>query len=177
VASKLRSSELYGIQAFNAMPDRLRQQRFRRDNSRVLERSYAAAAGDLMNMPKSDHRMVVLAVEDEPIVRMSLADFLDDAGFKVFEAVNADEAIALLQARSDVQVVVTDIEMPGSMNGLELARVVQVRWPDVGIVVTSGRVRPSTDDLMDGVVFLSKPYLPDAVISAIRQVTMPKHSN
>jgi CheY-like chemotaxis protein len=69
--------------------------------------------------------MVVLAVEDEPIVRMSMSDFLDDAGYKVFEAVNADEAIALLQARSDVQVVVTDIEMPGSMNGLELARVVR----------------------------------------------------
>jgi CheY-like chemotaxis protein len=121
--------------------------------------------------------MVVLAVEDEPIVRMSMADFLDDAGFKVFEAVNADEAIALLQARSDVQVVVTDIEMPGSMNGLELARLVRVRWPGVGIVVTSGRVRPVSDDLMDGVVFLSKPYLPDAVIGAIRRVAVPKQPN
>jgi CheY-like chemotaxis protein len=129
-----------------------------------------------MNMPKSDHRVVVLAVEDEPIVRMSMADFLDDAGFKVFEAVNADEAIALLQARSDVHVVVTDIEMPGSMNGIELARVVRVRWPGVGIVMTSGRVRPQTGDLMGGVVFLSKPYLPDAVIGAIRQVIMPKRS-
>ncbi len=128
-------------------------------------------------MPKSDHRMVVLAVEDEPIVRMSMADFLDDAGFKVFEAVNADEAIALLQARSDVQVVVTDIEMPGSMNGLELARVVRVRWPGVGIVVTSGRVRPGPDDLIDKVVFLSKPYLPEAVVNAIRQVTTLNQPN
>jgi CheY-like chemotaxis protein len=108
---------------------------------------------------------------------MSMADFLDDAGFKVFEAVNADEAIALLQARSDVQVVVTDIEMPGSMNGLELARAVRVRWPGVGIVVTSGRVRPWSDDLMGGVVFLSKPYLPDAVIGAIRRVAVPKQPN
>jgi CheY-like chemotaxis protein len=130
-----------------------------------------------MNMPESDHRMIVLAVEDEPIVRMSMADFLDDAGFKVFEAVNADEAIALLQSRSDVQVVVTDIEMPGSMNGLELAQVVRVRWPGVGIVVTSGRVRPVSDDLMDGVVFLSKPYLPDAVIGAIQRVAVPKQPN
>lgn len=130
-----------------------------------------------MNMPKSDYQMVVLAVEDEPIVRMSMADFLDDAGFKVFEAVNADEAIALLQARTDVQAIVTDIEMPGSMNGLELARVVQLRWPGVGIVVTSGRVSPGPDDLMNKVVFLNKPYLPDAVIGAIRQVTMPKQSN
>jgi CheY-like chemotaxis protein len=129
-----------------------------------------------MNMSKSDHRRVVLAVEDEPIVRMNMADFLDDAGFKVFEAVNADEAIALLQARTDVQAIVTDIEMPGSMNGLELARVVQVRWPGVGIVVTSGRVRPGPDDLMNKAVFLTKPYLPDAVIGAIRQVTMPKQA-
>lgn len=128
-------------------------------------------------MPKSDHRMVVLAVEDEPIVRMSMADFLDDAGFKVFEAVNADEALALLHARADVQALVTDIEMPGSMNGLELARVVQVRWPGVGIVVTSGRVCPGPGDLTSKVVFLNKPYLPDAVIGAIRRVTLPKQSN
>jgi two-component system, response regulator PdtaR len=67
--------------------------------------------------------MVVLVVEDETLVRMFMADFLDEAGFKVFEAVNADEALTVLKARPDVQVVVTDIEMPaGSMNGLRLAR-------------------------------------------------------
>ena len=130
-----------------------------------------------MNLPKSDHRMVVLAVEDEPIVRMFMADFLGEAGFQVFEAVSADEALALLHARTDVQAMVTDIEMPGSMNGLELARVVQVRWPGVGIVVTSGRVCPGPDDLTRKVAFLNKPYLPDAVIGAIRRVTMSKQSN
>jgi two-component system, response regulator PdtaR len=63
--------------------------------------------------------MVVLVVEDQTLVRMFMADFLDEAGFKVFEAVNADEALTVLQARSDVQAVGTDIEMPaGSMNGL-----------------------------------------------------------
>jgi CheY-like chemotaxis protein len=67
--------------------------------------------------------MVVLVVVDETLVRMFMADFLDEAGFKVFEAVNADEALTVLKARPDVQVVVTDIEMPaGSMNGLRLAR-------------------------------------------------------
>jgi two-component system, response regulator PdtaR len=74
-------------------------------------------------MPNSEPRMVVLVVEDQTLVRMFMADFLDEAGFKVFEAVNADEALTVLQARSDVQAVVTDIEMPaGSMNGLKLAR-------------------------------------------------------
>ena len=81
--------------------------------------------------------MVVLVVEDATLVRMFMADFLDEAGFKVFEAVNADEALTVLQARPDVQAVVTDIEMPGSTNGLELARTVRERWPSVEIVVTS----------------------------------------
>lgn len=125
-------------------------------------------------MSKSDQPMVVLVVEDELLVRMSMADFLDDAGFKVFEAINADEALALLEARTDVQAVVTDIEMPGSMNGLELARVVRVRWPRIGIILTSGRVCPEPGELTGEVVFLSKPYLPEAVIIAIRQVTTPK---
>jgi CheY-like chemotaxis protein len=74
-------------------------------------------------MSVAEPRMVVLVVEDETLVRMFMADFLDEAGFKVFEAVNADEALTVLKARPDVQVVVTDIEMPaGSMNGLRLAR-------------------------------------------------------
>jgi CheY-like chemotaxis protein len=74
-------------------------------------------------MSVAEPRMVVLVVVDETLVRMFMADFLDEAGFKVFEAVNADEALTVLKARPDVQVVVTDIEMPaGSMNGLRLAR-------------------------------------------------------
>jgi two-component system, response regulator PdtaR len=125
-------------------------------------------------MPHSEPRMVILVVEDEPLVRMFLADFLDEAGFKVFEAVNADEAITLLQARPDVQAVLTDIEMPGSMNGLELARVIQDRWPGVGVVVTSGRAQPGPDDVSDAVAFVSKPYLPDTIISVIRQMATPQ---
>jgi CheY-like chemotaxis protein len=74
-------------------------------------------------MSVAEPRMVVLVVVDETLVRMFMADFLDEAGFKVFEAVNADEALTVLKARPDVLVVVTDIEMPaGSMNGLRLAR-------------------------------------------------------
>ncbi|WP_262272650.1 MULTISPECIES: response regulator [Microvirga] len=126
-------------------------------------------------MSDSEPRMVVLVVEDETLVRMFMTDFLDEAGFKVFEAVNADEALTVLKARPDVQVVVTDIEMPaGSMNGLNLARAIQKRWPGVGVVVTSGRERPGPDDLSEKVAFLAKPYLPDTIINVIRQLATPQ---
>lgn len=127
-----------------------------------------------MSMQTQEPRMVVLVVEDQTLVRMFIADFLDDAGFKVFEAVNADEAMTVLQARPDVQVVVTDIEMPGSMNGLELTRMVQERWPGVGVVITSGRERPGPDDLSEKVAFLAKPYLPETVINVVRQMATPQ---
>jgi CheY-like chemotaxis protein len=118
--------------------------------------------------------MVILVIEDEPLVRLFLTDFLDEAGFKVFEAVNADEAMTILQARPDIQVIISDIEMPGSMNGLELARAVHERWPGIGIVVTSGRERPGPDDLSEKVAFLAKPYLPDTVTTLIRQMATPQ---
>jgi CheY-like chemotaxis protein len=126
---------------------------------------------DCLPMPDADPRRVVLVVEDETLVRMFMTDFLDEAGFNVFEAAHADEALAVLQARPDVQAVVTDIEMPaGSMNGLELARVIRERWPDVGVVVTSGRARPGPDDLSDRVAFFAKPYRPDTIINTVRQM-------
>lgn len=81
---------------------------------------------------------------------------LDEA--KVFEAVSADEALAVLEARPDLQAVVTDIEMlAGSIDGLELAHLVRQRWPRIGVVVTSGRQRPGPDDLPDETAFLAKP--------------------
>ena len=125
-------------------------------------------------MSHSEPRMVILVVEDEPLVRLFLTDFLDEAGFKVFEAVNGDEAMTILQARPDVQVIISDIEMPGSMNGLELARAVQERWPGIGVVVTSGRERPGPDDLSDKAALLAKPYLPDTVLSLIRPMATPQ---
>jgi two-component system, response regulator PdtaR len=125
-------------------------------------------------MSHSEPRMVVLVVEDQTLVRMFMADFLDEAGFKVFEAVNADEALTVLQARPDVQAVVTDIEMPGSLDGIGLAQVIRDRWPGIGVIVTSGRARPGPDDLSDKVAFLAKPYLPDTIINVIRQMATPQ---
>jgi CheY-like chemotaxis protein len=93
-----------------------------------------------MSISEPEPRPVVLVVEDETLVRLFASDFLDEAGFKVFEAVNADEALAVLQARPDVQAIVTDIEMPGAMNGIALAKAVRERWPGVRIVIISGRL-------------------------------------
>jgi CheY-like chemotaxis protein len=84
-------------------------------------------------------RQVVLIVEDEALVRMTAVDMIEEAGFEILEAANADEAILLLEARRDITVLFTDIEMPGSMDGLRLAQAVRGRWPPIKIIATSGR--------------------------------------
>src|SRR5580700_2917182 len=98
-------------------------------------------------------RPVVLVVEDEFLIRMNAAEMIEEAGFEVVEASNADEAVAILEARLDIAVVFTDIQMPGSMDGLKLAKAVRDRWPPIHIVATSGHVTVDEDDLPDGSVF------------------------
>jgi CheY-like chemotaxis protein len=100
----------------------------------------------------------VLVVEDEPLLRMMAADLVEDAGFEAIEAANADEAIRILECRSDIRVVFTDIDMPGSMDGLLLAAAVRDRWPPIEIILTSGHVHVSEVEVPVGGVFFSKPY-------------------
>ena len=122
-----------------------------------------------MNRPLPLVRVVVLLAEDEALVRMFAADLLDEAGFRVIEAVHADEALLLLQARPDVQVLVTDVEMTGgSIDGFALARQVSRRWPQIAIIVVSGRQTPCPGDLPRGVEFIAKPYRPTALLQAIQ---------
>jgi CheY-like chemotaxis protein len=102
----------------------------------------------------------VLIVEDEALIRMGAVRMIEDAGFEVIEAANADEAIQILESRSGIRVVFTDIHMPGSMDGLKLAHAVRNRWPPIKIIVTSGRELLTEHDLPDGGRFLSKPYNP-----------------
>jgi CheY-like chemotaxis protein len=111
---------------------------------------------------------VVLVAEDEALIRMFTADFLAKAGYTVVEAPNAAEAIRELESDANVRVLLTDVEMPGGMDGLELAREVQRRWPDVVIIVTSGRVRPHRDDLA-GAEFFQKPLCEEAVVETIKE--------
>jgi two-component system, response regulator PdtaR len=116
---------------------------------------------------------VVLIVEDEFLLRMDSADMIEEAGFAVVQAANADEAIAILRVRSDISVVFTDIQMPGSMDGLKLARFVRDRWPPIKIVATSGRVAVADGDLPDGGVFLPKPYRPAQIVATLYTLTTP----
>lgn len=115
--------------------------------------------------------VIVLLVEDETLVRMIAAEVLrEESGFKVIEAANADEALTVLEATADVRVLVTDVEMPGSLNGFTLARVGKQAWPHIGIVVTSGRLVPGSGGLPAGAFFMPKPYTPDALMTAVRSV-------
>lgn len=110
----------------------------------------------------------VLIVEDEPLVRLCAVETIEQAGFDVIEAANADEAIRILESRRDIRVVFTDIHMPGSMDGLKLARAVRDRWPPIKIIVTSGREQIAAQDLPEGGRFFAKPYDPVEIREALR---------
>jgi len=113
----------------------------------------------------------VLLAEDEALVRMMAADVLrEEGGFKVVEVVNGDEALTVLEATADVRALVTDVEMPGSLDGFTLSRVVRQAWPHIGIVVTSGRMPPRPNDLPSGALFIPKPYRPADLVAAVRTV-------
>ena len=114
---------------------------------------------------------LILLVEDEVLVRMTLADVLDEAGFKVIEAANADEALRVLAAVPDIQAVVTDVEMPrGSIDGFELARRVRTDRQEIGILIASGRAAPNQGDLPDGAVFVGKPVHPETLVRLIESL-------
>src|SRR3712207_3268192 len=118
-------------------------------------------------------RRTVLVVEDEVLVRMMLADVLDDAGFRVIEAANADEALRVLSAVPEVAAVVTDVEMPGgSINGFEPARRIRTEW-NIGVLIASGRQAPRQGELPEGSHFVAKPVYPDTLISLIRTLLYP----
>lgn len=105
----------------------------------------------------------VLIVEDEVFVRMIGADALEEAGYRVMEASSADEALAILERAASVQVLFTDIRMPGSMDGLALAEVVHERWPNIRILLTSGDTYPARDAIPEEGRFIPKPYRFDSL--------------
>lgn len=117
-------------------------------------------------------RAVILIVEDDVLIRMDAAQMIAGDEFDVIEAANADEAIAILETRLDVAVVFTDIQMPGSMDGLKLAAAVRDRWPPIKIITTSGQARIGCDDLPDGGLFLPKPYNAAQILKTLRELTV-----
>jgi two-component system, response regulator PdtaR len=115
-----------------------------------------------MTLPSSK---TVLVVEDEPLVRIFACEILTDAGYLVVEASTADEALQLLDA--GIAAVVTDIEMPGSIDGLQLARRIETQWPTIGVVIVSGRRLPNPDELPHRALFLAKPYSTEHLIDTV----------
>jgi two-component system, response regulator PdtaR len=114
-------------------------------------------------------KAVVLVVEDEALIRVSAGHMVEDAGFAVVEARDADEAIRILESRTDIQAVFTDISMSGSMDGLKLAHVIRGRWPPIHLLVTSGLHVPNRDQLPAKGRFIRKPYKPEHVTAALHE--------
>ncbi|PIB93264.1 response regulator [Caulobacter sp. FWC2] len=117
---------------------------------------------------------VVLVVEDEVLVRMLACDILRDAGYDALEAVDAQEALVLLDARPDVALLFTDVDMPGEINGLGLARLVSLRWPNLPIIATSGAATVDPVDLPPNGRFLQKPYRPSTLIECVEAAAVIK---
>lgn len=114
--------------------------------------------------------ITVLVVEDEPLVSMELVYDLEAEGFMVIQAINAAAAVKLLESRDDIGVIITDIDMPGSMNGLMLAAAVADRWPPIRIIVVSGQRTVEITDIPDGSIFFAKPYRPPEIIGAMSEM-------
>lgn len=113
---------------------------------------------------------VVLVVEDDVIVRMLACDILTDAGHHTLEAVDAAEALRLLDARPDIALVFTDVDMPGEINGLGLARLISLKTPDLPMIITTGGPNVSPGDLPASARFLQKPYAPDSLRALVDQI-------
>lgn len=115
-------------------------------------------------------RPVVLVVEDEPLLRMLAVEVVEEAGFIAIEARDADEAVMLLESRTDISLLFTDINMPGSMDGLKLAHAVRNRWPPIKILVVSGQQQLQSIDLPSNSCFVGKPYQASALVEELRSM-------
>lgn len=113
---------------------------------------------------------VILVVEDEMLLRMRAVDMVEDAGYLPVEAVDADEALTILQSRSDIALLFTDIQMPGSMNGLQLALAVHERWPRIKIILASGQLKLSKLDIPENSRFFAKPLDSGDMVAEIREM-------
>jgi CheY-like chemotaxis protein len=113
---------------------------------------------------------VVLVVEDEPLLRMLAVQVVEEAGFIAIEARDADEAVILLESRTDIALLFTDINMPGSMDGLKLAHAVRGRWPPIKILLVSGKQQLQSSELPSNSCFVGKPYQASAMVEELRSM-------
>ena len=112
----------------------------------------------------------VLVVEDEMVLRMRAVDIVEDAGFTAVEAVNADEALSILESRSDISLLFSDIQMPGSMDGLKLAHAVHDRWPSIKIILVSGQIQLSDADRPADSRFFGKPLEVGQMVAELQEM-------
>jgi two-component system, response regulator PdtaR len=112
--------------------------------------------------------MFILTVEDEFLISEYLHGILESGGHRVIAAFDADEAIDVLERRRDIELVITDINMPGSMDGLRLAAAIRDRWPPIHLIVVTGVAPPRRSDLPSGSLFIPKPYRPADILSGVQ---------
>lgn len=123
-----------------------------------------------MSSPAVSSPVVALVAEDEFLLRMEAADTLTDAGFTVLEVTTADDALRFLEERDGVDLLFTDVNMPGDLSGFDLAREVAGRWPVITIIVCSGATRPEPGDLPEKARFIDKPYSATLVQQILREL-------
>lgn len=122
-------------------------------------------------MTQTDPRALIMVVDDDVLERMGTSYMFRDAGYRVLEAGNADEALEFFENNEDIRVLFTDVSMPGTMSGSDLACRIAKQWPKVGIILASGRARP--DGLSSSMRFHDKPYEPIAVLRQAKEMTLP----
>jgi CheY-like chemotaxis protein len=125
-------------------------------------------AGSSATEPLAGIVRSVLVVDDEPLIRFATVEALEQAGFEVYEAASADEAMSILKS-NEFDVVFTDVNMPGSIDGLGLMSRIRSRSPKTRIIVTSGHVNLGAFDLPSGVSFIPKPYSHDVIIGMLKR--------
>jgi CheY-like chemotaxis protein len=131
----------------------------------------------MSNEPPAD-RSIILVVEDEPLLRMFASDMVEDAGYSVVEAANATEAVSILEQRTDIRIVFTDIDMPHGIDGIKLAACIRDRWPPIDIIIVSGKPFPVSARLPDRAVFFPKPYQQVEIIAMMaRMGAMPSNGS
>ena len=118
----------------------------------------------------SQAKPVILVVEDDELLRLHAAGLLEDHGFGVVEAENADAALKLLETRDDVRLLFTDIQMPGSCDGMDLARKVHARWPRILLIITSGQIKPAEAEIPDHGHFVGKPYRANDLLGEVNDM-------
>ena len=124
----------------------------------------------MMSTPAGKSLPVALVVEDDALLRMLAVEVVEEAGFLAIEARDADEAVAVLEYRADIILLFTDLNMPGSMDGLKLAHTVRDRWPPIKILLVSGEQRLQPSDLPLNSCFVEKPYQALALVEELRSL-------